>query len=115
MPKTNRAGKTNWLMMSQSKHNKQGSVERNEGPEEKEEKERKKKRKKNKRKRMRTGIGPEERLKQVRNEDEEWRKQGLLVKQLQIHRLALLQNTLCSSFVMPSTPHRYPLSVAVTH
>ena len=46
MPKTNRAGKTNWLMMSQSKHNEQGSVARNEGPEEKEEE---KERKKNKR------------------------------------------------------------------
>ena len=46
MPKTNRAGKTNWLMMSQSKHNKQGSVARNEGPVEKEEE---KERKKNKR------------------------------------------------------------------
>lgn len=64
-------------MMSQSKHNKKGSAARNEGLEEKEEG-----KKKGGGKRMRTGIGPEERLKQVRNEDEEWRKQGLLVKQL---------------------------------
>ena len=65
-------------MMSQSKHNKKGSAARNEGLEEKEEG----KKKRGGGKRMRTGIGPEERLKQVRNEDEEWRKQGLLVKQL---------------------------------